>query len=215
MAEKVDLDKWGRRDIFKFFEKTSHPYYSVTFRFDVTELYKYVKANGLSFYYSLVYLCTEAVNMTDAFGYVIRRGEVYRIGKRKASFTDLKKGSENFHIVTMKNVGDGTLEDFVREARKKSAAQTVFIEEGEETDDLIYFSCLPWIDVTSVTNERDMSGDFPADDSIPRIAFGKYVKDGEKYTLSVSAEVNHRLIDGYHIGLLAENLKTLIEKLGN
>ena len=79
---KVDLQLWERKEIFDFFSDMSQPFYSVTFTVDVTELYKYVKVRGLSFYYALVYLCTEAVNETDAFLYMMKDGEVYKIDRR-------------------------------------------------------------------------------------------------------------------------------------
>ncbi len=65
--KKIDIDLWGRKELFDFFSKMSQPFYSVTFTVDVTKIYNYVKRKGLSFYYALVYLCTEAVNDTEAF----------------------------------------------------------------------------------------------------------------------------------------------------
>ena len=42
--EKVDRTHWERAELFEFFSAVSHPFYSVTFRVDVTNLYRYVKA---------------------------------------------------------------------------------------------------------------------------------------------------------------------------
>lgn len=46
----------------------------VTFKQDVTNLYRYAKEKGISFYYALVYLCTEAVNSVEAFSYTVENG---------------------------------------------------------------------------------------------------------------------------------------------
>lgn len=62
MDEKIDITTWKRKELFDFFGQVSNPFYMITFRQDVTNLYRYVKKNGLSFYYTLIYLCTEAVN---------------------------------------------------------------------------------------------------------------------------------------------------------
>lgn len=78
---------------------------------------------------------------------------------------------------------------------------------------MIYFSCVPWIDITAVTNERDLAADGAKDESIPHITWGKYVPVGERMELGISIEVNHRLIDGLHIGKFAEELSRLIEEL--
>ncbi len=200
-------EAWPRREVFDFFSRISDPFFSVAFRLDVTRLYEFCKERGLSFYYALVYLSTQAVNETEAFSYALRGGELVKLPARRPSFTDLKSGAEAFHIVTM--ACEGTIEDFCRAAREKSAAQTAFIDMSEESDELIFLSCLPWLDLTALTNERD----FDPDDAIPRLAWGKYAERDGRRELGYSVEVNHRFIDGLHIGRFAERLQALIDGL--
>lgn len=69
------------------------------------------------------------------------------------------------------------------------------------------------MDLTALTNERDLTGPGAQDESIPHITWGKYVREREKYTLGISVEVNHRLIDGLHIGQFAQRLTELIQAL--
>ena len=183
----------------------------VTFKQDVTNLYRYAKEKGISFYYALVYLCTEAVNSVEAFSYTVENGEIYRLDKRIPSFTDLKKGKETFHIVTM-DLGGG-LDEFCRRAVEKSAAQKCFICEDEEGEELIYFSCAPWFEMTALTNEKYLDGQGAKDNSIPHIAWGKYADEGGRKILHISVEVNHRFIDGIYIGKFHQNLAGLIEAL--
>ena len=198
---------WSRRDVFEFFSGMSDPFYSVTFTVDVTNLCRFTKETGLSFYYALVYLCTQAVNRVEAFQYVLNDGALFRLNGRSPSFTDLKKSAEQFHIVTMPCAGG--IADFCRAARETSAAQTAFIRAEAESDALIYFSCLPWLELTALTNERN----FDKDDAIPRIAWGRYTETGGRKKLNMSVEVNHRFIDGLHIGRFSEALAGLIEAL--
>ena len=216
MEKRIEIAGWERKEVFEFFSRASNPFYMVTFRQDVTNLYAYVKKHQLSFYYALIYLCTQAVNQVEAFHYTIRAGEVYRLESRTPSFTDLRKNAVQFHIVTMPQ-GDSeaglSMEDFCREARERSQRQSGFLEAEEETDRLIYFSCLPWLDITAVTNERDLAAPSARDESIPHIAWGKYVRTGERLELGLSIEVNHRLIDGIHIGQMAQELTRRIEAL--
>ena len=211
MEQKIALSNWDRREIFSFFSGMSNPFYAVTFRQDVTKLYHYVKRHQLSFYYTLIHLCTQAINAVEAFHYVIRQGEVYRIEGRSPSFTDLKSGSECFHIVTVPYMDSMT--DFNRAAKRRSVEQTFFLDTRSETDQLIYFSCLPWVDLTAVTNERDLASPAAPDESIPLITWGKYRQVNGRVELGISLEVNHRLIDGVHIGKFAAVLTELIEAL--
>lgn len=204
---KIDLTTWPRAELFRFFSAVSQPFYSVTFRVDVTNLHHYAKEHSISFYYALGYLVTDAVNAVENFRYVIRNGEIYLLDERIPSFTDLHPGSEQFHIVTLPKAG--TMAEFCAAAQAKSAAQTTLLDQDDETDNLIYFSCTPWFDLTACTNERD----FDRDDNIPRISWGKYVTENGRETLGMALEVNHRFVDGYHLGQFYQKLQTNIDAL--
>ena len=204
---KIDYENWERRELFEFFSAVSQPFYSVTFNLDVTNLYNYTHNRRLSFYYALTYLVTKAVNSVDNFLYAIEDGEIVKHDELLCSFTDLKKDSDNFHIVTMPC--EGTLDEFCAAAEKKSAAQKEFINMEEEGKNLIFISCLPWIELTGLTNERN----FDRDDNIPRIAWGKYHEDNGRKVLGMSLELNHRFCDGVHIGKFAKVLERLIAEL--
>lgn len=205
--EKIDLNAWERKEIFEFFSGVSNPFYSVTFNVDVTDAYNFAKQNGVSFYYAMTYLATKALNSVEAFRYALVDGELCLFDARTPSFTDLKKGSESFHIVTMPC--EGGILDFCREAAQRSAAQETFLSLDKEGADLIYISCLPWMELTALTNERD----FDPDDAVPRIAWGKFrERDGRKI-LGMSMELNHRFTDGVHIGLFSQALDNLMAQL--
>jgi chloramphenicol O-acetyltransferase type A len=179
----------------------------VSFTVDVTDLYQYVKKHGLSFYYSLIYLSTKAINNVNAFKYTIQDGQLQLLEERIPSFTDMKKGSELFHIVTMPL--KESLNEFCLAATEKSHAQDCFINPTAETNDLIYFTCLPWIEMTAMTNERHMN----ADDAVPRIAWGKYTEMDGRKRLTMSIELNHKFADGIHIGRFHDELAKMIGDL--
>ena len=208
---RFDPASWERREAYEFFSRISDPFYMVTFRQDVTDLYNFTKANGLSFYYGMIWACTRAVNSVPAFHIALRGGELVSIPDRKPSFTDLKPNAEQFHIVTMDL--DEDIRAFCRAAAERSRAQECFIDLSAESDDLIYISCLPWIELTALTNEKDLNSPGARDDSIPRITWGKFTEENGRKVLGLSLEVNHRFIDGIHIGRFAENLTNCIAAL--
>ena len=105
------------------------------------------------------------------------------------------------------------IDEYCRMAAKQSMDQDCFIELNKETDDLIYFSCLPWIELTALTNERDRNDPKMKDDNIPHIAWGKYTRENDRIYLSISLEVNHRFIDGVHIGMFKERMDHYLETL--
>lgn len=192
----IDKDTWPRREVYDFFAGMSHPFYALTFPVDVTPLQAWCRERGLSFYMAMVYGVTKAMERVDAFLYKDRGGQIVRVDRLVPSFTDLHPGSGQFHIVTLEAGED--LEAFCRQAKARSAAQTAFIiPQGPwAPDELVYFSCLPWFPLTAVTNERDTD---PAD-SIPRVTWGRWEEKEGRTLLSVSLELNHRLLDGTHVG---------------
>ena len=205
--KEIEMESWDRREIYEFFSALSDPFYSLTFHLDVTGLRAYCRRRGISFYYSLVYLVTQAVNRTDAFLYTVRDGKVFRLDRREPSFTDRHPGEKYFHIVTLPCCG--TMEEFCAAAAEKSRAQQRFIDPAAESPALIYLSSLPWLDLTSLTNERDAD----PDDAIPRIAWGKYTEENGRVTLGLSVEVTHRFVDGADVGAFAQTLEELIAAL--
>ena len=208
---KIEKSTWDRRELYEFFSGVSDPFYMVSFTVDVTELKAFTKRHDCSFYYSLIYLCCEALKSADNFLYTCRDGEIYLLDEREPSFTDRKANSELFHIVSLPAHGD--ILAFCHAAKETSRAQKDFIDMKSEGDHLAYFSCLPTLRMTALTNEFDrLSPDF-AESNIPRIAWGKYTENRGRLELTMSMEVNHRFIDGLHIEKFASRLETLITEL--
>lgn len=194
--EYIDTASWERREAFALFSQMEFPFYSVTVPVDVTKVKKAAAERGLSFYRLMIWVCTKAVNSVPQFRLRVRGEQVVRLDRADPSYTALRPGSEQFQIITLPWQEDPAA--FCQAAGRKEAAQTVFLEPEQETDALIYFSCVPWFDFTALTNEHSLD----RDDTIPRLAWGKYFEREGRLWVHLSVEVNHRLIDGLHIGQL-------------
>ena len=204
----IDKQTWPRRAIYDFFAPMSDPFYTLTFPVDVTALRAWCKRHGLSFYPAMVFAVTRAMEGVEAFRYKDRDGVIGRHDALVPSFTDLRPGSETFYIVTLETGEDPV--DFCRRAKEQSAAQTQFITAGPwDADQLVYFTCLPWFPVTALKNERNLD---PAD-SVPRAAWGRWEEKGDRTELLLSLELNHRLLDGVHVGRFYEALKEWMKQL--
>ena len=203
----IDKETWPRRGHYDFFAPMSDPFYTLTFPVDVTALRAWCRANRQPFYPAMVYAVTKAMEEVDAFHYKDRDGVIVRHDTLVPSFTDLKPGSELFHIVTLE-AGDEPA-DFCRRAKEQSAAQTAFITDGPwDGDQLVYFTCLPWFPVTAL-KKREGS------ESLRLGAPGGLgpVGGAGGQTASVSLELNHRLLDGVHVGKCYEALNEWMKQL--
>lgn len=209
MSGYIDLSRWPRKPISDAFSALEYPFYSLTCRAEVGALYARAKAENVSFYLSMVWAVMSALNATDAFLYKLRDDGVYRHDYLSPSFTDSAEDGL-FKIVSLDWTPGESMADFARRARAVSDAQTFLLpsEESEARDDFVYLSCLPWLDFTSLTNERSLD----RNDSVPRIGWGKLTRAGESASLPVSIDVNHRLIDGAHIGAFFDALASFTSR---
>lgn len=208
-ANVIDQNAWERKEHFDFFSGEGvSPLYDVTTQLDVTHFYRYVKHNQLSFYYGLIAATTEVMNQIENFRYKIRGKEVVSLERLIPSFTDLKADSELFHIVTLDF--QGSIKEFSDEAKRVSAEQQAYFPTSEyQQDTMIQFSCLPWFSFTNLGNELNLD----RDDSIPKVTWGKFEQVEKRLLLPYSIQVNHRLIDGVHLGKLINQLQNYLDNL--
>ena len=206
----IDRSTWPREEHYRFFAPMSWPFYSLTFPVDVTVLRGFVKENHLSFYAALVFLVTKAMEDVEAFRLRDRNGTIVRHDTLVPSFTDLTPGSDLFRIVTL-DAGDD-LADFCRRAKTLSSGASGLFTAGAgqwDPDQEVYFTCLPWFPVTALTNERDAD----PSDTIPRVAWGRWEEREGRTLLNLSLELNHRLVDGCHVGQLYDALNARLAAL--
>lgn len=205
---EIDLATWPRREVYGLFADCDWPFYQVSFPLDVTKLRAYTKKEGLSFYYTLSWLLTKAMQRQEAFCIRIREGRLVVLDELIPSCTVLSPGEEAFRIISLP-MGEDPV-DFSRRARKLCETQTALYDEKTEgRDDLVYYSCLPWLPVLSLTNERHTD----PDDCIPRVGWGKYEEHNGRLTLPICLEVNHKTVDGLHIGRLYQAAQEMLDAL--
>ena len=153
---------------------------------------------------SLGSLALRAANELEPFRYRLRGDRVLVHDRIHAGTTALIDG-ERFAFCYFEYD-----DDFARFAERAQAALESLrasggrLEPREERDDLIHCSVLPWISFTSFSNAR--RGD--SQDSVPKIVFGRYFAEGDRFKMPVSVEVHHALMDGLHVGRYFERLES-------
>ena len=75
-----------------------------------------------------------------------------------------------------------------------------------EDDARIHCTTLPWIAFTSFSHARRWG----REDSVPKISFGKFIKDNERTLLPFSVEVHHSLMDGLHVGRYIARIEEML-----
>lgn len=203
----IDLATWPRAGAYRLFRSYDRPHFALTTRLDVTRLLAR-KADGVSPFRACLFAFSRGFHAVPALRTRFRAAdEVVMHDRLRLSPTiALPDGTFGFGYI-----GDDP--DWSR-FDKAAEAEIAAVRAGEprqpntgEHDDLLYLSCLPWVDFTGLTNA--LPG---PDDCIPRISWGKFVTGADGRTsCAVTAEIHHAIADGAHLAQAIDVIQTTLD----
>lgn len=203
----ININTWNRKQHYEHFKALKDPYFAVTIPFDVTKAYHMAKTNNISFFGKYLHDCMKAINAIDEFKLRIVDTEVIQYDTINASAT-LMRANKTFGFTYIEF--DNNLNQFLKNINVEKSR----IENSNDLYPLrndqacIYCSALPWLNFTG--HKEPVSGVL---ESVPKLAFSKIEhQQDERITLNVSVNVNHALIDGYHVGLFSEKFQHYLNK---
>ena len=206
MAEYLDLETWARRELFEFFRGYDNPYFNVCMRLDVTRLLALLRNHpGLNVSLAYHYFALRVANEVEPFRYRLRDGQVI-VHEVINGGTTVLRPDESFTFAYFDYEAD--FDRFMAAAQRSvSEAQTGKTPfQPTAKDDTVYFTTLPWVSFTSFAHARN----WRREDSVPRIAFGKFIKENDRTLLPISVEVHHALMDGLHVGRYLTRLEEVL-----
>ena len=208
MAEYLDVNAWARRELFQFFRGYDKPFFNVCARVDVTRLLALLhERSGVSVSLTCHYFALRIANEIEPFRYRLRDERVL-IHEVIHGGTTVLMPNETFVFAYFKYE-----EDFARFiVAAHHEVEIVRTGDGrlrpEASDDRIHFTTLPWVSFTSFAHARK----YDPKDSVPKIAFGKFAREGERLLLPISVEVHHALMDGLHVGRYLTRLEEALSE---
>ena len=206
MAHYLDIATWPRRQVFEFFRGFDKPYFNICTRVDVTRLVEGLRGRGLSVSMAYHYVALRAANEIEPFRYRLRAGKVFVHDVIHGGTTVLLP-SEAFTLAYFDYVED--FEKFVidgaRAIAEAHAGDGAFRPRNED-DGRIHFTVVPWFSFTSFSHARNWG----TEDSIPKIAFGKFLSENQRVLLPISIEVHHALLDGFTVGRYLTRLEEML-----
>jgi chloramphenicol O-acetyltransferase type A len=206
MPEYLDIAKWARREVFEFFRDFDKPYFNVCTHVDVSRLLAVLQDQvnpSVSLAYH--YFALKAANEIEPFRYRLRDGRVL-VHPVIHGATTVLLPNETFTFAYFDYVEDfgkfiDGAERAVAEARAAGGFQT-----KDDDDNMIHCTVLPWVSFTSFSHARN----WQREDSVPKISFGKFVRENERTLLPISVEVHHALMDGLHVGRYLTRLEEML-----
>ena len=196
--EIVSMNTWNRAEIFNFYQNVDYPFFSVSFKVDISKFMARLKAASLPFYHSMIFAIATSANSIEAFRYRLVGEDLIKFDIIHPSFTE-NADDDLFKIV---RVDLGTdLRDFVGRAQAADLGQTSFLTpDGENRKDVYYMTSIPWVPFMQFTNPVSLKND----DLVPRFAWGRFTRENDALMMPVSLQLHHSITDGRHAGLFYE-----------
>ncbi len=199
MRYRIVRDYYRRRH-FDFYRKYRHPFYAATLHFEIGRVKEFAEGRGYPIYINLCYLFTKAIQELEDFRYRFLEGEIVLYETLHVGVTVPAPGGL-FSFAHLDYHPE--IDAFNRSANAflERAGREVTLREMEHTN-YIYFTALPGVPFTGFTHAAD-----DPTDGAPRVAFGRFRRDGERLEVPTGIQVNHLFIDGAALGKLAERVQ--------
>src|SRR5258706_2099960 len=203
MPEFLDIANWSRPDLFQLLKGYDIPYFSIGTRLDVTTLLALLRQRpGVSVSLAYHYLALRVANEIESFHYRLKEGRVVVYEVINGGTTVLQPNeSFTFAYFKFEENFDEFISAATRTVREAQSGNGPF--EPDASENTIHFTTVPWVSFTSFAHARNWG----REDSVPKIAFGKFAKENDRTFLPISVELHHALMDGIHVGRFLSRLE--------
>ncbi len=200
--KRIDPTQGPRADLYAHFRGFAQPLYTLCARVDVGPVLARGRAQGGGTFAVLLRQAMAAANAVPQLRQRIRveaGAEVVVEHERVHCTCTVARADESFQFCWFPFL-EGRLESYTdTPARARVAAASEGLDLGQQgRDDLLYLTCIPWLDFTQIQHAE--SG-FELD-CVPRIAWGKLVEGHVTFCLTS----HHSLVDGRHAARFFERL---------
>lgn len=204
----LDIETWNRKQHFEHFKQLADPSFSVCVQVDVTKAYVASKERKLPFFVVYLYAAMKAINRIENFKYRITEDDRIRISESIHASATIMRPDNTFGFTLIEYSED--LNEFYQNFRreKERVLNTTDLFPPVVSEDTIYCSALPWLPFTGHKEPKNSTYD-----SVTRLAFGKFEKNNNVLKMPISINVNHALIDGYHVGLFFETYQKALDTI--
>lgn len=202
----IDMTSDPRSGQFAYFCRMLFPFAGVTAEVDITDFVAW--RQGRPFFLSLLYAVTRAANAVPQLRRrILPDGRVVEYDWCPPSYTAMKPDGVYVYCSIEENL---PYNEFVAlgQRRQREVLQRGTLTEDGDPLSLFFVSSLPWLHYSQLEHPA-----VSADDSNPRISWGKAVSAAGRTTLPVSLFVNHALADGLHISQFFADLERELQEL--
>lgn len=210
----IPLDTWPRRAALAHFRHMAQPAFSVTVPVDVTGLRERAAQHGATPWLAYHHAALEAANGVDAMRQTLTGdGTGVREFAAIHASTTVLRDDGSFGFLTLPR--DPSLSSFAARARlhldrvRKASGDLFAADEPGDVreESLVHMTALPWFAFTAFTHARGRG------DDRPKVAFGRFMPQGDRLLMPVAVDVHHALCDGVHVGRFFELLQAGLDAI--
>lgn len=204
---KIDLEKWNRGSLFRFYIEKMRIVMSLTVDIDVAPLCAYAKRKGLKFYPAMIWVVSKVINAHDEFKYSWdKAGSLILWDTVSPSYTVFNEEDEAFSKFVTEY--SDSLPEFCqrceRDLQKHQNSRAIIEGQPENFFDV---SCLPWVKYKHFDVHVFDEGKFLA----PVVTWGKYEVEGDKAPMPLTMNIHHAVADGFHLSRFFNEVQELID----
>ncbi len=209
--KKIDIKNWDRLKTYEWFKSFSNSTYSMNVKMDVTKLVNHTKKTKESFFIDFLFIVLKGLNSIEEMRMRLVDDKPILYEDINPAFT-VMTATGSFENVRHKNYSN--FKEFYVECSskiEKAKVQTQIVKEDYNPENCYneyYITCVPWIDFTQMTHPIP---DDISSQCIPRICWGKYTKDEDKYELTLNITVSHIFVDGYPLAKTFLKIQELLD----
>lgn len=204
--KKIQFTNAHRQSHFEFFNNLNHPHFCLTANVDIKHFYSLLKSEGIPFTPAIVYVLSRACNEIPEIRQRIRGNEIVEHALVHPSFSVHTEEADVFSFCYVDYVAKSA--QFIANAQQKIEQMLSAPEMEDEPgrDDYLFMSAIPWVHFTSLQHAMQLH----PTDSVPRISWGKFLKNEKDWPMPLSIQVHHALVDGRHVGQFYQHVEHLL-----
>ncbi|SDD16507.1 chloramphenicol O-acetyltransferase type A [Paenibacillus sp. UNCCL117] len=205
----IDTDRWARKSYFEHYLNQVRCTYSMTADIDITLLRTELKRQGIKLYPALIHMITTVVNRYCEFRTCFdSEGRLGYWDHMSPSFTIFHEEDRTFSSIWTP-YSEEFMTFYVRYLHQtetyKNAGQ--LFPDPHEPPNTFPISSIPWVAFTGFNLNIYTEGTY----LLPIFTIGKYHSRDNTIRLPLSAQFHHAVCDGYHAGLLFNELQEMAD----
>lgn len=190
----IPIETWERRELFRFYQGFVNTNYNVSVLLDIAPLYRFAKANGVSFFLLSCFAIAKAMNSVPEMRQRIHDSNtIAEYDVVHPSCPLAREGSDLF-VQTLLPYRP-TFREFAEIALpiiESVRAGGTPSDSGLGIPNLFCASCVPWFSATEVS-----AADYKFNQEEQVLTWFKMTPEGK---VTVSGRFNHAFTDGIHLG---------------